>query len=91
MINLSEIRNRTHKFAKEWKGTTYKRGKAQTYSHLKLLKVHEAIDKLYCKDGLLLRHRTSHPLFEPNQKLISLVMDEPKKLKEENDGKSQSS
>lgn len=31
MISLSEIRNRSHKFAKEWQGATYERGEAQTF------------------------------------------------------------
>ncbi len=31
MISLSEIRNRSHKFAKEWEGATYERGEAQTF------------------------------------------------------------
>ncbi len=31
MISLGEIRNRSHKFAKEWEGATYERGEAQTF------------------------------------------------------------
>jgi len=31
MISLGEIRNRSHKFAKEWDGATYERGEAQTF------------------------------------------------------------
>jgi len=31
MISLSEIRNRSHKFAHEWAGATYERGEAQTF------------------------------------------------------------
>jgi hypothetical protein len=31
MIALSEIRNRSHKFAHEWAGATYERGEAQTF------------------------------------------------------------
>ena len=91
MISPKEIRNRAIKFQKEWAGATYERGEAQTFwneffeifgiSRRRVATFEEPIKKLGGSHGFLSGTERVAYLFELNQKLTSLVVDEPKKKK----------